>query len=127
MLTSEKLYITQEDLYRVGNSESPQLTKIRPGEVTLKDINGIIMIISDGKGISLYNRKGLDKSELSGWVYEIKSGTALPPDLYLKKDDNKEGHYFVCPVKNMPAKHYVGELEKIAVFCEKYFKKQKAN
>jgi hypothetical protein len=48
-------------------------------------------------------------------------------DLYLRKDPDpkKEEHYFVCPIKNMPVKIYVGKREEIAVFCEKLFKKKK--
>lgn len=86
------------------------------------------MIVADGKGISLYNKEGLELSTLSGWVYEIKAHTALPSGLYLKEDTDpkKPGHFFVCPYKNMPLHTYVGKLEEIAVHCEKVFKKKKA-
>jgi hypothetical protein len=71
MSNNEKLYVSQEDLYRVGNSTSPQMTKLRVGEITIRGMNGIKMVVADGKGISLYNKSGLDKSSLSGWIWEI--------------------------------------------------------
>ncbi len=128
MANNEKLYISQEDLYRVGNSTSPQMSKLRSGEITIRELNGIKMIVADGKGVSLYNKDGLEKSELSGWVWEIKVDTQLPTGLYLKKDTdpNKKGHYFVCPRRNMPVHTYAGKLEEIAVHCQKVFKKKKA-
>ena len=49
MKNSETLYITQEDLYRVGNSSSPQMLKIRAGEIVIIEVNG--MLVSVGRGI----------------------------------------------------------------------------
>ncbi|MEO0443002.1 MAG: hypothetical protein AAFZ92_04575 [Pseudomonadota bacterium] len=41
MANNEKLYISEEDLYRVGNATSPQMSKLRAGEITIIGINGI--------------------------------------------------------------------------------------
>lgn len=127
-MNNEKLFLTEEDLYRVGNSSSPQLTKLRIGEITIVDLDGIKVIIADGKGISLYNESGLKKSSLTGWIWELNKGTVLPLGLYLQKDPdpNNEGHYFVCPMQNMPVNAYVGLLEQMAMHCNKIYRKTTA-
>jgi len=86
------------------------------------------MIVANGKGVSLYNKSGLEHSSLSGWIWEINQGTQLPNGLYLRKDSdpNNEGHYFVCPRRNMPVNAYAGLLEQMALHCRKVFKKKKA-
>ena len=128
MIKNEKLYLAQEDLYRIGNSSSPLLTKIRSGEITITELNGVKVIVADGKGVSLYNRAGLERSSLSGWIWEIRSGTLLPRDLYLRPDPdpNNTGHYFVCPIQNMPVTSYVGQLEQMAIHCQKLYQRKRA-
>lgn len=127
-MSQEALYIVQEDLFRVGNSTSPQMAKVRAGEITLIEVNGINVIVADGKGVSLYNKAGLEKSSLTGWVWELRAGVALPPDLYLRPDPdpNKAGHYFCCPRRNVPVSVYVGQLEQIAMHCAKIYQRKKA-
>ena len=122
MTNKEKLYITQEDLFRVGNLSSPRLTNIRPNEINIIDINGIKMVVANGKGVSLYNQNGLEKSALTGWVWEIKQGSALPFGLTLR--EGKGGHYLLCPSHNMPLNAYAGLLEKMALTCSKTYKKK---
>jgi hypothetical protein len=124
MHSQETLYLAPEDLYRVGNSTSPQMTKVRPDEITIQTINGIDVIIADDKGISLYNKAGIEKAPLTGWIYEIRANTPFPSGLKLVPDSNLEGHYFVCPMHNMPLKAYVGLLEQMAFHCEKVFRKR---
>lgn len=127
-MTVETLYIVQEDLFRVGNSSSPQLSKIRAGEITLMEINGVKVIVADGKGVSLYNKAGLERSSLTGWVWEIRAGLSLPKGLYLNPDPdrNNPGHYFACPRMNMPVHSYVGLLEEMALQCAKLYQRKKA-
>ena len=71
------------------------------------------MIVANGKGISLYNKTGLDLAPLSGWVWEIKANTSLPTGLKLIKDDRPEGHYSLCPTKNISTHEFVSLLEKV--------------
>ena len=120
----EKLYIVPEDLYRLGNASSPLLTRIRPGEVDVTELNGIKMIVANGKGISLYNKEGLDMVPLTGWVWEISARTQLPFGLKLVKDDRPEGHYTICPTQNMSVHEFVGLLESIVIYCKKVYKKK---
>ena len=86
MTNSEAIYLSPETLYRIGNGSSPLLTKVRPGEIDTIEVNGITHIVANGKGISLYNKRGLDLAPLSGWVWEISANTQLPSGLKLKDD-----------------------------------------
>jgi hypothetical protein len=124
MKQNEKLYLVPEDLYRLGNASSPLLTRIRPGEIDLIEVNGIKMIVANGKGISLYNKMGLNLLPLTGWVWEMSAQTPLPFGLRLVKDDKPEGHYTVCPNRNMSVHEFVGLLERIVIYCKKVYKKK---
>lgn len=124
MHNQEKLYIAQEDLYRLGNAGSSLISRVRVREVDVMEVNGIKRVIANGKGISLYNKAGLDKMPLSGWVWEIKVSTAFPIGLKLIKDDKPEGHYTLAPLHNMLFSEYISLLEKVAIHCQKVFKKR---
>lgn len=124
MKPNEKIYLSSESLYRLGNASSPLLTRIRPKEVDITEINGINIIIANNKGVSLYNKTGLDLAPLTGWVWEIKANTKFPAGLKLKKDDQPEGHYTLCPTRNMPVNEFVALLENVVIHCKKVFKKR---
>ncbi|MCP3895649.1 MAG: hypothetical protein GY706_13630 [Bacteroides sp.] len=124
MKQNEKLYLVPEDLYRLGNASSPLLTRIRPGEVDLIELNGIKMVVANGKGISLYNKVGLNLLPLTGWVWEISARRQLPFGLKLVKDDKPEGRYTICPNRNMSVHEFVGLLESIVIYCKKVYKKK---
>ncbi len=124
MKTNEAVYLSPETLYRLGNGSSPLLTRVRPGEVDTIKVNGVTMIVANRKGISLYNKTGLDLAPLSGWVWEIKENTSLPTGLKLIKDNRPEGHYSLCPTKNMSIHEFVSLLEKVVIHCKKSFKKK---
>ncbi len=98
---SGQLYMTPEDLYRLGNAASSLISRVREREVDLQEINGIKMVIANGQGISLYNKNGLEKVPLSGWVWEIRASTVIPSGLRLIRDDRPEGHYTLAPIRNM--------------------------
>lgn len=120
----EKLYIVPEDLYRLGNASSPLLTRLRPGDVDITELNGIKMIVANGRGISLYNKEGLGLIPLTGWVWEISASTKLPFGLKLIKDDRPEGHYTISPIRNMSVHEFVGLLDRIVIYCKKVYKKK---
>lgn len=128
MSTNEQLYITSDDLYRIGNSESPKISTFRPGELTTFKQNGIEMVIANGRGISLYNKNGLDKAPLTGWVWEIPQGSMLPYGLTLIDDGGVErpGHFTLAPSYNMPMSRYVSLLEEVALRAQRIFKKSAA-
>lgn len=119
----EDLFFAPEDLYRLGNSSSPRLTNIRrPKDVDTMEINGITVVIANGKGISLFTKDRIDKVQMSGWVWKISRGTQVPIGLRLLND--RPGHYSICPVTNMPLDEFIGLLSKLALTCHKVFKKE---
>jgi hypothetical protein len=119
----EDFYFAPEDLYRLGNSTDPRLTKIRqPKDVDTMELNGIVMVVSNGKGISLSTKTRIDNTQMSGWVWKITRGIQIPQGLKLIND--REGHYSICPVVNMPLDEFKGLLSKLAIKCQKVFKKQ---
>ena len=124
MMNNEAIYLSPETLYRIGNGSSPLLTKVRPGEIDTIEVNGITHIVANGKGISLYNKRGLDLAPLTGWVWEISANTQLPCGLKLIKDDRPEGHYSLCPIRNMSVHEFISQLEKVVIHCKKVFKKK---
>ncbi len=126
-MNNEKLYLAKEILYRFGNSSSSRIAKVRPTEIDTTEINGILIVIANNKGVSLFNKAGLDKIHLTGWVWEIRQNTAFPIGLKLYKDTRSgasEGHFMLVPTHNMPLSEYIGLLEKVAIKCAKIFRKQ---
>ena len=98
MNSKEVLYLAPETLYRLGNATSPLLSRMRPDDIDIIDVNGVKMVVANKKGVSLYNKEGLDLVPLTGWVWEIKAHTNLPFGLKLTKDNEPLGHYtaFTC-------------------------------
>jgi len=123
-MNNEPLYISPEVLYRLGNATSPLLTRIKPGEIDTTEINGIVSIVANGKGISLFNKKGLDLISLTGWVWEIDINITLPSGLKFIRDKSPEGHYTLCPTRNMTLNEFIALLENVAIHCKKVFKKK---
>jgi hypothetical protein len=124
MSNKEKLYIAQEDLFRFGSGTSSRISNVKPREVDTIHINGVEVVVANGGGVSLYNREGLDKCALTGWVWEIRAGTYFPIGLKLIKDDDPLGHYTLAPTYNMPLSQYIGLLEQVAIRCQKLFRKK---
>jgi hypothetical protein len=120
----ESLYLAPEVLYRIGNSTSPMFSRVRPDEVDLQDLNGVKVIVANGKGLSLYNKTGLDDAPLSGWVWEVAANTPMPQGIRLLRDPRPEGHYTLCPVSNMTVHEFVAAVEKLVIHCRKVFKKR---
>jgi hypothetical protein len=88
MERTRSLFVTDDALYRVGNSTSPQFTKFRTDEITLDTINGVSCIIANNKGVSLFDATGLTITELTGWVWELPHGAPIDLRPKLNKDDN---------------------------------------
>ena len=117
------LYLAPEDLFRLGNATDPRLTHIRrPKDIDTVEINGLLVVIANGKGISLATEERISKSPVSGWVWKISKGTQMPQGLRLIND--RPGHYSICPMSNMPLDEFKGLLSKLALKCQKVFKKQ---
>ncbi|WP_435237186.1 hypothetical protein ACR30L_06330 [Psychromonas sp. PT13] len=116
-------YFSLEDLCRLGNSSGPQLTNVRrPKYINTTEINGITVVVSNGKGISLSTKERLDKTPMSGWLWKIGKGIQVPQSLKLIND--RPSHYSICPTSNMPLDEFIGLLSKLALKCQKVFKKE---
>lgn len=119
----EDLFMAPEDLYRLGNATSPRLTNVRrPKDIDTIEVNGILMVVANGKGVSLFTKQRLDATPMSGWVWKIPRNTIVPSGLKLIND--RPGHYSICPASNMPLEEFKGLLAKLALKCQKVFKKQ---
>ncbi|GAB2529420.1 Tse2 family ADP-ribosyltransferase toxin [Microbulbifer agarilyticus] len=118
----KEFYILPEELFRLGNSSSPKLGNIRPKDIDTMDVNGIKVIIANGKGISVFDLEGIKKSPMTGWVWRFSSNTR--PPIGLKMVQDKPHHYCISPVQNMPLDKYKGLLEEMALSATRVFKKE---
>lgn len=121
---NEDFYIFPEDVYRVGNSSSHKLTAIRIGEVDTYELKGVKMVTANGKGISVFTLKGIEKEGLTGYAWLFAKDSIVDTGLKLV-DDNKPEHYILAPTRNMPLGEYKSLLEKMGLKCAKYLKLNK--
>ena len=119
--TPDYLYMLDEDLFRIGNASTPNLHNIRPRDMDTFAQKDIMMVISNGKGISLGNQEWIDRSKMSGWLWRIPKSTPLPRGLAVSPDQKspQKGHFLLCPSETMPMARYYGLLVELAVLCEK--------
>lgn len=115
-------YILPEELFRLGNKSSPRLSNVRPRDVDTMSMNGITVIIANGRGISVFDKAGINESPMNGWVWRFPPNTLPPQGLKLVKD--KPHHYCIAPTKNMPIDKYKGLLEEMALSATRVFKKE---
>jgi hypothetical protein len=90
--------------------------------VDITKINDITIIIANGKGISVFDREGINQSPMTGWVWKFPPNTKLPLGLKLVKD--KAHHFCIAPTQNMPIDKYKGLLEEMALKATRIFKKE---
>ncbi|MCG3738026.1 hypothetical protein EXA20_16790 [Vibrio cincinnatiensis] len=115
-------YILPEELFRIGNKDIPKLSHIRARDVDTMQINGITVIIANGKGISVFDKTGINQSNMTGWVWRFPPNTRPPQGLKLVND--KPHHYGIAPITNMPLDKYKGLLEEMALKATRVFKKE---
>lgn len=61
----QDFYLAPEDLYRLGNATDPRLTHIRrPKDIDTIEINGVLGVVANGKGISLATKERISKRRL---------------------------------------------------------------
>lgn len=123
-ITFKDFYIFPEDIYRVGNSSSHKLTAIRVGEIDTYEVDGVKMVIANGKGVSGFTLAGLQDEGLTGFAWLFPKGTMVELGLKLVDDDKPE-HYVLAPVTNMPLEKYKSLLEKMGEKCSKHLKIKK--
>ena len=109
------LYLSKDDLYRFGNSNSPRLDNVRGQDVDLFDVNEISHVRANGKGISLLTEE--EAARRPGWLWKISKNTVMPPGLALHHD--RPGHFSICPTTNMAVDRYKALLSELAVHCQK--------
>jgi hypothetical protein len=115
-------YVVPEDVFRLGNHNSPRLSNVRPRDVNIVEMNGIEIVIANGKGVSVFDKEGINASPMTGWVWRFTRSTFLPPGLKVVKD--KKHHYCIAPIQNMPVDKYKGLLEEMALHAERIYKKE---
>lgn len=114
-------YIVPEDIYRLGNVGGPRLSDVRARDVDTMEINGITVVIANGKGISVFDIEGIKLSPMAGWVWKVSASTPMPQGLKLVQD--KPHHYCIAPMSNMPVDKYKGLLEELALRATRVFQK----
>jgi hypothetical protein len=118
----KEFYLVPEDVFRLGNSEGPRLSHVRSRDVDTMTMNGITVVIANGKGISVFDLEGITQAPFEGWVWKLAATTPLPAGLKLVQD--KPHHYCIAPIANMPIDKYKGLLEELALRAERVLKKQ---
>ncbi len=116
------IYILPEELFSIGNKETPKLSHVRSKDVETMQLNGITVIIANGKGISVFDKTDINQSNMTGWVWRFPPNTRPPQGLKLVND--KPHHYGIAPVTNMPLDKYKGLLEEMAMKATRVFKKE---
>lgn len=117
-----EFYLVPEEIFRLGNSKDARLSNVRPRDVNIAVINSIEVIIANGKGISVFDKEGINESPMSGWVWCLSKNTQMPIGLKLVQD--KKHHYCIAPMQNMPIDKYKGLLEEMAMHAKRVYKKE---
>lgn len=118
----KEFYIIPEEVFRLGNTNSPKLSNIRPRDINIIDVNGIPVVVANGKGISVFDKDGISLSPMTGWVWRFNPNTQFPQGLKLVQD--KPHHFCIAPTHNMPIDKYKGLLEEMALKAKRVFKKE---
>ncbi len=121
-MLSKEFYVVPEDIFRLGNSKGSRLSHVRLRDIKITKINGINIVIANGKGVSVFDKEGINLSPMSGWVWHISKNISLPKGLKLVKDSRH--HYCIAPIKNMPVAKYKGLLEEMALRAKRVYKKE---
>lgn len=121
-MLSIEFYLVPEEVFRLGNGTSPRLSNVRPRDVDTMEINGIRMVIANGKGVSVFDKEGIMRSPMAGWVWRFPPNTSLPAGLKLVKD--RPHDFCIAPAMNMPVDKYKGLLEELALKASRVFKKE---
>lgn len=61
MVLNKEFYMVPEDVFRVGNAATPRLHMVKSSEVDITELNGVKVIIANGRGVSLYTKSELEK------------------------------------------------------------------
>lgn len=114
-------YIVPEDVFRLGNADHPRMSHVRPRDVDSTEVNGILVVVANNKGISVFDAEGITRTPMSGWIWKFFPGTQLPQGLKLVQD--KPHHYCIAPITNMPMDKYKGLLEELGLKATRIMQK----
>lgn len=118
----KEFYLMPEEIFRLGNSTTPKLSNVRDRDIDTIQINGITVIKANGKGVSVFDKTGINESPMSGWVWRFAPNTQPPLGLKLVQD--KPHHFCIAPAQNMPIDKYKGLLEELALKGSRVYKKE---
>jgi hypothetical protein len=112
---NEWLYVSREELYRFGNAGAPRLDHVRENDVDLYDLDGVMYVRANGRGISLLTEQGA--AGKPGWLWRLPKHTTAPLGLALNPD--RPGHVSLCPVTDMSLDSFRALLLELAAHCER--------
>jgi hypothetical protein len=119
-------FLTEFDVFRLGNSNSPRLDHIRvPKDITTFFVGPIEHVQPGIAGVSLMDEVGLQKrievarraGSSVGHVWRIDRATPLPMGLVLREDPRDHSHLLLCPAVVMPVDKFRGLLLELAARC----------
>ena len=96
------------------------MNHVREVDVDFIEMNGIPMVVPNGRGISLMTEDELRIRRFTGWAWKIPQGTKMPESLALHSD--RPGHFMVCPVRAMSLPEYRKLLADLALTCTREMK-----
>jgi len=112
------LYMAEEDLFRLSNSTSSRLDHVREEtDGQTYERNGVKFVRATGEGISLLTEERAARVKRGGWLCSLPARVPMPTDLVLNND--RPGHYAVCPDSDMTIKEYRALLSRLAGRCER--------
>lgn len=92
---THEFYLVPEEVFRLGSSSGARLSHVRSRDVDVTQINEIAVVVANGKGISVFDKEGIMRSPMSGWVWRFPSNTILPAGLKLV---NQAASLLHCPL-----------------------------
>jgi hypothetical protein len=75
------------------------------------------MVIANGKGISLITEMRISQAKPGSWLWKLPARLPLPHGLLFNND--RPGHYALCPASDMTVDEYRALLSRLAVSCER--------
>jgi hypothetical protein len=123
---AEEYFLTEFDVYRLGNSTSPRLDHVRvPKDIPTFFVGPIEHVQAGMFGISLMDKAGLERrieqakraGSTVGHVWRIARGVALPMGLAMREDPKDRTHLLLGPSTAMPIEKFRGLLLELAARC----------
>ncbi len=111
-----------QDLFRMGNSDSPSFSEARGlKDCLVVEVNGILVVRANGNGFSAFDSITPYMKEKGKNIWKIKKHAILPDGIRVIKDmrPNHKGHFMLAPERDMPFLKYLGILEEFGIDSSK--------